>query len=65
MAAFVKEIEIKESKVPVVFEEEKYLPIVSIQLIFRNAGHLSISKDGLADMSARLMNEGTSKLGSV
>jgi predicted Zn-dependent peptidase len=65
MAAFVKEIEIKESKVPVVFEEEKYLPIVSIQLIFKNAGHLSNTKDGLADMSARLMNEGTSKEGSV
>ena len=65
MAAVVKEIEIKNSKVPVVFEEEKYLPIVSIQLVFKNAGHLSNSKDGLADMSARLMNEGTSKEGSV
>ncbi len=65
MAALVKEIEIKESKVPVVFEEEKYLPIVSIQLVFKNAGHLSNTKDGLADMSARLMNEGTSKEGSV
>lgn len=65
MAAVVKEIEIKDSKVPVVFEQEKYLPIVSIQLVFKNAGHLSNTKDGLADMSARLMNEGTSKEGSV
>ena len=65
MAAVVKEIEIKDSKVPVVFEKEKYLPIVSIQLVFKNAGHLSNTKDGLADMSARLMNEGTSKEGSV
>jgi len=65
MAALVKEIEIKESKVPVVFEEEKYLPIVSIQLVFKNAGHLSNTKDGLADMSARLLNEGTSKEGSI
>jgi predicted Zn-dependent peptidase len=65
MAAEVKEIEIKESKVPVVYEKEKYLPIVSIQLVFKNAGHLSNTKDGLADMSARLMNEGTSKEGSV
>ncbi len=65
MAAFVKEIEIKDSKVPVIFEEEKYLPIVSIQLVFKNAGHLSNIKDGLADMSARLLNEGTSKEGSV
>ena len=65
MAAMVKEIEIKESKIPVVFEEEKYLPIISLQLVFKNAGHLSNTKDGLADMSARLMNEGTSKEGSV
>lgn len=65
MAALVKEIEIKDSKVAVVFEEEKYLPIVSIQLIFKSAGHLNNTKDGLADMSARLMNEGTAKEGSV
>lgn len=65
MAAFIQEIEIKGSKVPVIFEQEKYLPIVSIQLVFKNAGHLSNTKDGLADMSARLMNEGTSKEGSV
>jgi zinc protease len=65
MAAEVKEIEMKESKVPVVFEKEKYLPIVSLQLVFKNAGHLSNTKDGLADMAARLMNEGTSKEGSV
>jgi len=65
MAAEVKEIEIKESKVPVVFEKEKYLPIISLQLVFKNAGHLSNTKDGLADMSARLINEGTSKEGSV
>ena len=65
MAAEVKEIEMKESKVPVVFEKEKYLPIISLQLVFKNAGHLSNTKDGLADMAARLMNEGTSKEGSV
>lgn len=65
MAAFVKEIEIKDSRVPVVFEEEKYLPIVSIQLVFKNAGHLNNTKDGLADMSANLLNEGTFKEGSI
>jgi predicted Zn-dependent peptidase len=65
MAASLKEIEIKESKIPVVIEEGKYIPIVSIQLVFTNAGHLSNTKDGLADMSARLLNEGTAKDGSV
>jgi len=65
MAEMVKEIKIKDTSVPVVFEEGKYIPIVSIQLVFKNAGHLSNTKDGLADMSAKLLNEGTSKEGSV
>ena len=65
MAEMVKEIKIKESSVPIVFEEGKYIPIVSIQLVFENAGHLSNTKDGLADMAAKLLNEGTAKDGSV
>jgi len=65
MAEMVKEIKIKDASVPVVFEEGKYIPIVSMQLVFKNAGHLSNTKDGLADMSAKLLNEGTSKEGSV
>ena len=65
MAEMVKEIKVKDASVPMVFEEGKYIPIVSIQLIFKNAGHLSNTKDGLADMSAKLLNEGTSKDGSV
>ena len=67
MAEMVKEIEIKDVNVPIVFEEGKYIPIVSIQLVFENAGHLSNpqGKDGLADMASKLMNEGTKKDGSV
>ena len=67
MAEMVKEIKIKDVNVPIVFEEGKYIPIVSIQLVFENAGHLSNpkGKDGLADMAAKLMNEGTAKEGSV
>jgi predicted Zn-dependent peptidase len=67
MAEMVKEIKIKDASVPVVFEEGKYIPIVSIQLVFENAGHLSNpqGKDGLADMASKLMNEGTKKDGSV
>lgn len=65
MAASLHEITIKDSKVPVVFEEGKYIPIVSIQLVFKNAGHLSNTIDGLADMSAKLLNEGTLKDGSI
>lgn len=65
MAASLNEMTIKESKVPVVFEQGDYVPIVSIQLVFKNAGHLSNTIDGLADMSAKLLNEGTAKDGSI
>jgi len=65
MAANLNEITIKDTKVPVIFEEENYVPIVSMQLVFKNAGHLSNTLDGLADMSAKLLNEGTAKEGSI
>ena len=67
MAASLTEIKMKDTTLPVVFEEGNYIPIVSIQLVFNNAGHLSNpqGKDGLADMAARLMNEGTKKEGAV
>lgn len=66
MAEMLEEIKVKDASVPVVFEEGNYIPIVSIQLVFSNAGHLSnpAGKDGLADMAARLLNEGTKKEGS-
>ena len=65
MAASLNEITIKDTKVPVVFEEGKYIPIVSIQLVFKNAGHLANTIDGQADMAAKLLNEGTAKDGSI
>ncbi|MDQ7047948.1 MAG: pitrilysin family protein [Sulfurovum sp.] len=65
MATSVTDIQIKDTKIPLVFEEGNYIPIVSIQLVFKNAGHLNNTKDGLADMAARMLNEGTSKDGSV
>ncbi|DAB40337.1 MAG TPA: peptidase M16 [Sulfurovum sp. UBA12169] len=65
MAQSVKEIKIKDASAPLIYEESIYIPIVSMQLVFQNSGHLSNTKDGLADMSARILNEGTKKEGSV
>ncbi len=65
MAASLHEIKIKETKIPVVFEQSKHLPIVSMQLVFKHAGHLSNRIDGEADMAAKLLNEGTAKEGSI
>jgi zinc protease len=65
MATQIREIESKGEKIEVIYEESDYLPIVSMQLVFRDAGKLSESINGLAGLSASLLNEGTKALGSV
>ncbi len=65
MSADIHKVKVKDVEVPLIFEGEAYLPIVSMQLVFDGAGHLNNTKDGIADMSAKLLNEGTKKDGSV
>ena len=65
MGAEIKKIDISGSEVPVIFEKSKYVPIVSMQIVFRDSGALYDTKAGLADMSAKLLSEGTKKEGSV
>ena len=65
MAAKIDTIEINGVKVPLIYEEDKRLPLVSTQLIFRNSGSITdVKKAGLAKFSAKLLNEGTKELGS-
>ena len=53
-------------KTPMVFEKERYLPIVSMQLVFENSGSIEDKeKPGLAKLVAKLLGEGTKKLGAV
>jgi len=65
MSATLSHIDINGTKVPMIFEESKNLPIVSLQLVFQNSGTLTDTKGGLVNMSAKLLNEGTKKDGSV
>ncbi len=65
MGVELKHIETKGAKIPVLFEKSNYLPIVSFQLVFTDAGHLSETKDAQADMTAKILNEGTKKEGAV
>ncbi len=65
MAATIEYIETNGVKVPVIFEEDRRLPLVSMQFIFQNSGSITDTKKaGLAKFSARVMGEGTKKLGS-
>lgn len=66
MSASLSSVEIKGVSVPVIFEKDSHLPIVSLQLIERVSG--SIEDDGnpgLARFTASMLNEGSKKLGSI
>ncbi len=66
MAATVNYIEVKGVKIPLIFEQEKRLPIVSMQLVFKGTGTITDTPKsaGLAKLSSKMMNEGTLSLGS-
>ncbi len=63
MAATINYIEVKGVKIPLIFEAENRLPIVSMQMVFKDAGSVS-DKEGLAKLGSKMMNEGTLSLGS-
>ncbi|ASM38136.1 MAG: pitrilysin family protein [Campylobacter sputorum] len=59
-----KFIEIKGIKVPVIYEKDSSLPIISMQLVFRVAGGIQNNNNfGLAKFCEKIMNEGTKKDG--
>ncbi|MEA3227458.1 MAG: pitrilysin family protein [Campylobacterota bacterium] len=66
MAATVQYIETDGLKIPVIFENDKRLPLVTMQFVFTNSGSIAdSSKAGLAKVSAKVMNEGTKTLGAT
>lgn len=65
MAAKVEHVEVDGLKVPVIFEQDSRLPLVSMQFVFQNSGtNTDKDKPGLAKLSAAMMCEGTKELGS-
>lgn len=66
MASVIDSIDVNGVKVPLIFEEQTRLPMVSMQLVFRNSGAITDGeKAGLAKLSAKMMNEGTLSDGSI
>jgi len=66
MAATVQYIETDGLKIPVIFEDDKRLPLVTMQFVFTNSGTITdTQKAGLAKVSAKVMNEGTKTLGAT
>ena len=65
MAATIEYIETNGLKIPVIYEDDRRLPLATMQFVFTDSGSVTdTDKPGLAKMSARVMNEGTAKLGS-
>jgi predicted Zn-dependent peptidase len=65
MAATLFHVDVKGVKIPVILEEEKRLPLASMELIFQNSGSLADTVPGIAKFSARMLGEGTRKEGAV
>ena len=66
MASSINYITVEGVQVPLIHEEDTRLPMVSMQLVFRDSGSIEdAALPGLAKISAKMMNEGTKKLGSI
>lgn len=64
MPAQLHHINVYGTDIPVIFEQDSYLPLGSMQLVFENGGTLNDALPGVAKMSARLLGEGTRRDGS-
>lgn len=62
----VKFYEIKNVKIPVVYEESKLLPTGFVQLVFVGGGNINDGqKNGLSKLASNVLNEGTKELGAT
>lgn len=66
MASTLDFLEVHGVKVPFIYEEDKRLPLLSMQLVFTHSGSIDEGKHyGLARLSAKMLNEGSLKRGAV
>jgi len=63
MGATLEKLE--KENIDFIYEEDRNLPIIFMSLKFKNAGSMMGDKGGLVNLTSRLLNEGTSKEGSV
>jgi len=66
MSATIKEIKHNNTKIPVIFEKNKSLPIFNLQLVFTNSGYINDDNlPGIRSVISKILNEGTKKDGAV
>ena len=66
MGAVLKSVNVKGIEVPFIYEKSTALPIVNMQIVFQKSGSIE-NKDlaGLATFTAKMLNNGTKKLGAI
>jgi predicted Zn-dependent peptidase len=64
MPATLHEVMVHDTAIPVIFEQDNQLPLVSMQLVFEHSGALTDTKAGVAKLASRLLGEGTKAMGS-
>lgn len=65
MAATLQHIKVNNIEIPIIYEKSEELPIIGVKFVFTNSGSISDEKlAGLAKISAKVLEEGTKKLGS-
>ena len=66
MGSEILEVNVNDTKVPLIYEKDDRLPIVSMQFVFQNGGSIANEKyAGLARTVAKTYGEGTKSLGST
>lgn len=66
LATIIDKVEVDGVEIPLILEEDKRLPIVSMQIVFLASGSITDGANaGLASLSAELLEEGSSKKGAV
>lgn len=59
----IENIVVKNTKIPLIYEKNDALAIVSLKLVFKAAGSVENPKPGLANFCAKALSEGTKKDG--
>lgn len=66
MGAIVDQIKVKGAEIPLIYEESEILPVVNLQIVFQQSGSTEDGNlSGLSRMSAKILQEGTKKEGTV
>jgi predicted Zn-dependent peptidase len=66
LSSTIESVAVDGVEVPIIIEQDKTLPIVSMQVVFQNSGSIEDKAlPGVAKFTAKMLNEGTKSLGAV